>query len=261
MKKIALALIALVAVLSPLAAGESWIGVTTGPSFDIQKQGDADAFTDFGWDVNVEGTYYFNEAETIGLGVKLGVGFNYDSTYSVDIHQMVTPMFTNAIKGLVASGNMSDEEAKNVMGQMPALLAQIPASVKNPSAGIKLAPAITFQYRLALTENLDLRLGAGLQYIHTFGKGISFDIPAAAQSFVNGMEKFEAEVSMEALEIIANADVAYSLGDFQIFGGVDLGFTVMTYLRETMLGETHGDFITDGFGFSITPRVGVSYAF
>ena len=65
MKKIALALIALVAVLSPLAAGESWIGVTTGPSFDIQKQGDADAFTDFGWDVNVEGTYYFNEAHTI----------------------------------------------------------------------------------------------------------------------------------------------------------------------------------------------------
>ena len=254
MKKIALALIALVALLSPLAAGESWIGVTTGPSFDIQKQGDADAFTDFGWDVNVEGTYYFNEAETIGLGVKLGVGFNYDSTYSVDIHQMVMPLFNEAISKL-------PEDQRPGTEQVSALLAQIPASVKNPSAGIKLAPAITFQYRLALTENLDLRLGAGLQYIHTFGKGISFDIPAAAQSFVNGMEKFEAEVSMEALEIIANADVAYSFGDFQIFGGVDLGFTVMTYLRETMLGETHGEFITDGFGFSITPRVGVSYAF
>lgn len=248
MKKFALALIALVAVLSPLAAGESWIGVTTGPSFDIQKQGDADAFTDFGWDVNVEGTYYFNEAETIGLGLKLGVGFNYDSTYSVDIHEMANVLFADAISSATPE-------------QIAGIMAQIPASVKNPSAGIKLAPAITFQYRLALTENLDLRLGAGLQYIHTFGKGISFDIPSAAQSFVNGMEKFEAEVSMEALEIIANADVAYSLGDFQIFGGVDLGFTVMTYLRETMMGETHGDFITDGFGFSITPRVGVSYAF
>ena len=75
------------------------------------------------------------------------------------------------------------------------------------------------------------------------------------------MKKFDMEVSMEALEIIANADVAYSLGDFQIFGGVDLGFTVMTYLSETYMGKTHGDFITDGFGFSITPRVGVSYAF
>lgn len=252
MKKIALALIALVAVLSPLAAGESWIGVTTGPSFDIQKQGDADAFTDFGWDVNVEGTYYFNEAETIGLGVKLGVGFNYDSTYSVDIHEMAL--------GLLASYVPADQIG-NILANQDAILSQIPASAKNPSAGIKLAPAITFQYRLALTENLDLRLGAGLQYIHTFGKGISFDIPAAAQSFVNGMEKFEAEVSMEALEIIANADVAYSFGDFQIFGGVDLGFTVMTYLSETYMGKTHGDFITDGFGFSITPRVGVSYAF
>ena len=254
MKKIALALIALVAVLSPLAAGESWIGVTTGPSFDIQKQGDADAFTDFGWDVNVEGTYYFNEAETIGLGVKLGVGFNYDSTYSINTRSLAYSVFEEKFTGLIQNGTITQD-------QVSAILAQIPASVKNPSAGIKLAPAITFQYRLALTENLDLRLGAGLQYIHTFGKGISFDIPAAAQSFVNGMEKFEAEVSMEALEIIANADVAYSLGDFQIFGGVDLGFTVMTYLRETMLGETHGEFITDGFGFSITPRVGVSYAF
>ena len=164
MKKIALALIALVAVLSPLAAGESWIGVTTGPSFDIQKQGDADAFTDFGWDVNVEGTYYFNEAETIGLGVKLGVGFNYDSTYSVDIHQMASVLFADALSG-------ANQE------QIAGIMAQIPASVKNPSAGIKLAPAITFQYRLALTENLDLRLGAGLQYIHTFGKGISINIP------------------------------------------------------------------------------------
>ena len=254
MKKIALALIALVAVLSPLAAGESWIGVTTGPSFDIQKQGDADAFTDFGWDVNVEGTYYFNEAETIGLGVKLGVGFNYDSTYSINTRSLAYSVFEEKFTGLIQNGTITQD-------QVSAILAQIPASVKNPSAGIKLAPAITFQYRLALTENLDLRLGAGLQYIHTFGKGISFDIPAAAQSFVNGMEKFEAEVSMEALEIIANADVAYSFGDFQIFGGVDLGFTVMTYLSETYMGKTHGDFITDGFGFSITPRVGVSYAF
>ena len=253
MKKFALALIALVAVLSPLAAGESWIGVTTGPSFDIQKQGDADAFTDFGWDVNVEGTYYFNEAETIGLGVKLGVGFNYDSTYSINTRSLAYSVFEEKFTGLIQNGTITED-------QVSAILAQIPASVKNPSAGIKLAPAITFQYRLALTENLDLRLGAGLQYIHTFGKGISFDIPAAIQQTVN-MKKFDMEVSMEALEIIANADVAYSLGDFQIFGGVDLGFTVMTYLSETYMGKTHGDFITDGFGFSITPRVGVSYAF
>lgn len=252
MKKFALALIALVAVLSPLAAGESWIGVTTGPSFDIQKQGDADAFTDFGWDVNVEGTYYFNEAETIGLGVKLGVGFNYDSTYSVSLADTI-------ISAATAAGAITDPtQASQMIGLIKG--ANLP-SIKNPSAGIKLAPAITFQYRLALTDNLDLRLGAGLQYIHTFGKGIDEKLPAA----LGFGDKITAEFNLDALEIIANADVAYSLGDFQIFGGVDFGFTVMTHysMVAKAAGQTIEDkhFITDGFGFSITPRVGVSYAF
>lgn len=252
MKKIALALIALVAVLSPLAAGESWIGVTTGPSFDIQKQGDADAFTDFGWDVNVEGTYYFNEAETIGLGFKLGVGFNYDSTYSVSLADTI-------ISATTAAGAITDPtQASQMIGLIKG--ANLP-SIKNPSAGIKFAPAITFQYRLALTDNLDLRLGAGLQYIHTFGKGIDEKLPAA----LGFGDKITAEFNLDALEIIANADVAYSLGDFQIFGGVDLGFTVMTHysMVAKAAGQTIEDkhFITDGFGFSITPRVGVSYAF
>lgn len=252
MKKIALALIALVAVLSPLAAGESWIGVTTGPSFDIQKQGDADAFTDFGWDVNVEGTYYFNEAETIGLGVKLGVGFNYDSTYSVSLADTI-------ISAAAAAGAITDPtQASQMIGLIKG--ANLP-SIKNPSAGIKFAPAITFQYRLALTDNLDLRLGAGLQYIHTFGKGIDEKLPAA----LGFGDKITAEFNLDALEIIANADVAYSLGDFQIFGGVDFGFTVMTHysMVAKAAGQTIEDnhFITDGFGFSITPRVGVSYAF
>ena len=252
MKKIALALIALAAVLSPLAAGESWIGVTTGPSFDIQKQGDADAFTDFGWDVNVEGTYYFNEAETIGLGVKLGVGFNYDSTYSVSLADTI-------ISAAAAAGASSDSsQASPIVSMING--ANLP-SIKNPSAGIKLAPAITFQYRLALTENIDLRLGAGFQYIHTFGNGIDEKLPAA----LGFGDKITAEFNLDALEIIANADVAYSLGDFQIFGGVDLGFTVMTHysMVAKAAGQTIEDkhFITDGFGFSITPRVGVSYAF
>ena len=251
MKKIALALIALVAVLSPLAAGESWIGVTTGPSFDIQKQGDADAFTDFGWDVNVEGTYYFNEAETVGLGVKLGVGFNYDSTYSVSLAETLVSSGVSA--GLIPPNQAADTLTHLNSFGLP--------SIKNPSAGIKLAPAITFQYRLALTENLDLRLGAGLQYIHTFGNGIDEKLPAA----LGFGDKITAEFNLDALEIIANADVAYSLGDFQIFGGVDLGFTVMTHysMVAKAAGQTIEDkhFITDGFGFSITPRVGVSYAF
>ena len=201
--------------------------------------------------MNVEGTYYFNEAETIGLGVKLGVGFNYDSTYSVSLADTI-------ISATAAAGASSDfSQASQIVNG-----ANLP-SIKNPSAGIKLAPAITFQYRLALTENLDLRLGAGLQYIHTFGNGIDEKLPATLASYFG--ERVSAEFNLDALEIIANADVAYSLGDFQIFGGVDLGFTVMTHysMVAKAAGQTIEDkhFITDGFGFSITPRVGVSYAF
>lgn len=229
MKKIALALIALVAVLSPLAAGESWIGVTTGPGFEIQKsdsfkdQGfDTDSVTDFNWDVNIEGAYYFNESETIGLGAKLGVGFNYAT--SLDI----------------------------------------PAAAKdyiegNPVGGTKISAALSFQYRLALAENLDLRLGAGLQYVHTFGNGMKQY--AGQHPTTNKPIIVKVDTAMENLEIIANADVAYSLGDFQIFGGLDFGFTVMCYQSSTVNGHTEGDFITDGIQMSITPRVGVSYAF
>ena len=45
MKKIAFALVALLVALSPLAAGESWVGVTTGPAFEIQV---TDDLTDVG---------------------------------------------------------------------------------------------------------------------------------------------------------------------------------------------------------------------
>lgn len=75
MKKIAFALVALLVALSPLAADESWIGVTTGPAFEIQVTDDLTdvgatdtTVTDFNWDINLEGAYYFDEAETIGIG-------------------------------------------------------------------------------------------------------------------------------------------------------------------------------------------------
>lgn len=216
MKKIALALIALIAVLSPLAAGESWIGVTTGPAFNIEKEKGADQFTNYGMDVNIEGAYYFNEAETLGIGAKLGFGFHFDSSFNY-------PLGTTEID--------------------------------NPAAGFAIAPAVTFQYRLGLTGNLDLRLGAGAQYVHIFGQGFSTTTPYG-------------EVSLEAhtdkLELIANADFAYSFGDFQIIAGVDFGYAVLYHLTETTksaMGEkTTKDFI-EGYAMSITPRVGVSYAF
>lgn len=272
MKKTAIALITLIVALCPLAAAENWIGITTGPSFDIQKNGDEPVFTDFGWDVNVEGAYYFDQAQTLGLGLKLGAGFNYGSTYSIDLADMAPSL---------VSGMLSDRPAEYLSQILQTVDATVDFPVvKNPSAGIKIAPAVTFQYRLAVTDSLSLRLGAGVQYIHTFGQGMNETVDlralkstlaqyglasALADVSIPDSLSIKSSVSLDAIEIIANADVVYSLGDIQIFGGVDFGFTVMTYMKQTteVLGQktTEGDFITDGFGFSITPRVGVSYAF
>lgn len=222
MKKIALALIALIAVLSPLAAGESWIGVTTGPAFEINNsddykelQGFDSSVTDYDWDVNVEGAYYFNEAQTIGIGAKLGFGFNYGT--SVD--ENVLKMYED----------------------------------KNPIAGFRIAPAVTFQYRLGLTDSLDLRMGVGLQYTYIVGNKVNMPTgyPGA---FV------ELKTHTHNLELVANTDLVYSIGSFQIFGGVDFGFTVMNHLTTKIGDETDSKFI-EGFAMSITPRVGVSYAF
>lgn len=258
MKKIAFALVALLVALSPLAAGESWVGVTTGPAFEIQVTDDLTdvgatdtTVTDFNWDINLEGAYYFDEAETIGIGARLGVGIYYGSTFE----------FKNeTLMGLAAELGAGMIPEVTPAEQQMALLNKIvdSASYKSITGGTKIAPAITFQYRLALADNLDLRLGAGLQYIHTFGNGMKATVEIPGM----GTKEFElAKISMDNLEVIANADVAYSFGSFQVFGGIDLGVTVMCYQTTETNGVKHGEFLTDGFQMSITPRVGVSYAF
>ena len=234
MFEIILALAVLAAVVCPVFAGESWIGVTTGPAFemsnadDIKLLNNGNSFvTDFNWDVNVEGAYYFNEAETMGIGAKLGMGFNYATSADKD-----------SLKVATRGGD------------------------KNPMAGMKIAPAVTFQYRLGLTDALDLRMGAGLQYVYTMGNKIKIDLGPFGTA--------ENQISTHNLEIIASTDIVYSIGSFQIFGGVDLGVSVMNYTVNKVLDETalpavkyttDGEFITDGFQMSITPRIGVSYAF
>ena len=118
---------------------------------------------------------------------------------------------------------------------------------------MKIAPAVTFQYRLGLTDALDLRMGAGLQYVYTMGNKIKINLGSLGTA--------ENQISTHNLEIIASTDIVYSIGSFQIFGGVDLGVSVMNYTVTKILDETDGEFITDGFQMSITPRIGVSYAF
>ena len=234
MKKIILALAVLAAVVCPVFAGESWIGVTTGPAFEISNSDkykedfETSSVTNFNWDVNVEGAYYFNEAETIGIGAKFGMGFNYAT--SLDL----------------------------------------PADMENPLNKFTIAPAVTFQYRLALTDALDLRMGAGIQYVYTMGNEIMADIN---EPYLNLGTVMYQKMSFHNLEVIASTDIVYSIGSFQIFGGVDLGVSVMNYTVTKSLDETAsaiaqsakykttGEFITDGFQMSITPRIGVSYAF
>lgn len=261
MKKIAFALVALLVALSPLAAGESWVGVTTGPAFEIQvtdeikEMATSTTVTDFNWDINLEGAYYFDEAETIGIGARLGVGIYYGSTF--EIKDEVLMSYASMVPGLET---MLGQLAASDPAAAQAAIASIvdSASYKSITGGTKIAPAITFQYRLALADNLDLRLGAGLQYIHTFGNGMKATVEIPGM----GTKEFElAKISMDNLEVIANADVAYSFGSFQVFGGIDLGVTVMCYQTTETNGVKHGEFLTDGFQMSITPRVGVSYAF
>ena len=261
MKKIAFALVALLVALSPLAAGESWVGVTTGPAFEIQvtdeikEMATSTTVTDFNWDINLEGAYYFDEAETIGIGARLGVGIYYGSTF--EIKDEVLMSYASMVPGLET---MLGQLAASDPAAAQAAIASIvdSASYKSITGGTKIAPAITFQYRLALADNLDLRLGAGLQYIHTFGNGMKATVEIPGM----GTKEFElAKISMDNLEVIANADVAYSFGSFQVFGGIDLGVTVMCYQTTEANGVKHGEFLTDGFQMSITPRVGVTYAF
>ena len=189
MKKIAFALVALLIALSPLAAGESWVGVTTGPAFEIQVTDDLTdvgatdtTVTDFNWDINLEGAYYFDEAETIGIGARtigigarLGVGIYYGSTFEFK-NETLMGLADELGAGMIPEDTPAEEQM--------ALLNKIvdSASYKSITGGTKIAPAITFQYRLALADNLDLRLGAGLQYIHTFGNGMkaTVEIPGMA---------------------------------------------------------------------------------
>ena len=121
MKKIAFALVALLVALSPLAAGESWVGVTTGPAFEIQVTDDLTdvgatdtTVTDFNWDINLEGAYYFDEAETIGIGAKLGVGIYYGSTFEIK-----DEMLQELAMGAIGSDALAAWEQSAVMHSLP----------------------------------------------------------------------------------------------------------------------------------------------
>lgn len=230
MRKIVLALVMLAAVLCPLAAGESWVGLSTGPGFRISDWDVvSETVTDFAWDVNVEGAYYFDEAETLGIGARLALGFTHTSTYR---------------PGYPIENGMRYFD--------------------NPLSGTRIAPAVTFQYRLGLTDSLDLRFSAGLQYACTIGNPVSISVSTPLGNGKYQYYSYYENNTVHSFDVIASADAAYSFGDVQVYGGVDIGISLASSFSkrvETNGTVTNGGDSLSGFAMSVTPRFGVSYAF
>ena len=221
MKRIFIALVALMAAVCPLFAGESWVGLTTGPAFETLSDGDYAVGTT-NWVIGVEGAYYFNEAETVGIGGKLGFGLTLETS----------AMY----QGRPVSGSSMY------------------------SSQFLIAPALTFQYRLGITDHMDLRLGAGLQYVHIFGNETFF-----------GSTDFStrSRTSFDNLDFLANADLVFGGESFQFFGGIELAFNMVSNMTSktttTQNDKTdtykYSDTVDGVFRMSITPRLGFSYAF
>ena len=216
MKRIFIALVALMAAVCPLFAGESWVGLTTGPAFETLSDGDYAVGTT-NWVIGVEGAYYFNEAETVGIGGKLGFGLTLETS----------AMY----QGRPVSGSSMY------------------------SSQFLIAPALTFQYRL-----MDLRLGAGLQYVHIFGN----------ESFIGSTDfSTRSRTSFDNLDFLANADLVFGGESFQFFGGIELAFNMVSNMTSktttTQNDKTdtykYSDTVDGVFRMSITPRLGFSYAF
>lgn len=221
MKRIFIALVTLMAAVCPLFAGESWVGLATGPAFETLSDGDYAVGTT-NWVIGVEGAYYFNEAETIGIGGKLGFGLTLETS----------AMY----QGRPVSGSSMY------------------------SSQFLIAPALTFQYRLGITDHMDLRLGAGLQYVHIFGN----------ESFIGSTDySTRSRTSFDNLDFLANADLVFGGKSFQFFGGIELAFNMVSNMTSktttTQNDKTdtykYSDTVDGVFRMSITPRLGFSYAF
>lgn len=221
MKRIFIALVTLMAAVCPLFAGESWVGLATGPAFETLSDGDYAVGTT-NWVIGVEGAYYFNEAETIGIGGKLGFGLTLETS----------AMY----QGRPVSGSSMY------------------------SSQFLIAPALTFQYRLGITDHMDLRLGAGLQYVHIFGD----------ESFIGSTDySTRSRTSFDNLDFLANADFVFGGESFQFFGGIELAFNMVSNMTSktttTQNDKTdtykYSDTVDGVFRMSMTPRLGFSYAF
>lgn len=114
-----------------------------------------------------------------------------------------------------------------------------------------LSPAVSFQYRLELGRDMDLRLGAGLMYSHTFG-------------YSGGNDVFSSSGFTGSLKLTANADFVYQIDDWGIIAGADMEMAVWNFAHYSLDSAIGGDSHTetfDYFGLVITPKIGASYSF
>ena len=201
MKKIILALLVVIMAMAPVMADESWVGADLGVPIGIIPR-DYATTTTTSIEGTVRGAFYFDRAETMGVGVSIGLGSQ-----------------------LNASSNGYTQET---------------------TANLMLSPAVTFQYRLELNDDMDLRFGLGMAYDHKF---------ITDSRMPDGMS-----ISTGSVQIAAEASFVYSFDQIGIVAGVDIGVPVYTYTAASG-GSESATLKMDQYGVVIAPRVGVSYAF
>lgn len=199
MKKIILALLVVIMAMAPVMAGESWVGVDLDVPIGIIPKDNVTGIST-SLDATVRSAFYFDKAETMGVGVS--VGFGGMLSISTDGYDTEVP------------------------------------------SNFVLSPAVTFQYRLELNRDMDLRFGLGMAYDHMF--------------YTDSTDAYS--VSTGSIQIAAEASFVYSFDQIGIVAGVDIGVPVYTFSLTTVFGHTEPT-STELYGVNITPRVGVSYAF
>lgn len=206
MKKfITLLLVSFLLMTNVFAGG--FAGINAGPSFDI-------------YTLKPEGT-----SERSDTYVDSGVAFDLYSTFFFGEKENIGL----GIK-LGADANISSSYDGH--------------DVSNDLAETDFTPAVTFQYRIGLSESVDLLLGAGLEYAY-HGSSSSGDGYSVSSSF-------------HSFGVCANTDFAFRFGHFGILAGVNLGVPFMTIVNSSYGG--HSDSMNIGkLGVQVTPHAGVFY--
>lgn len=116
--------------------------------------------------------------------------------------------------------------------------------VSNDLAETDFTPAVTFLYRIGLTDSIDFLLGAGLEYAYH-----------GSSSSVDG---YSVSSSYHSFGVSANTDFAFRFGHFGILAGVNLGVPFVTIVNSSYGG--YSDSMNIGkLGVQVTPHAGVFY--